>query len=77
MLSQPIGSGNAVISVIAFTDVNLQEEGLDSQAVEGNGEDLDAIQLGVLGDSPHQVVEGITDDSEAIHQVLRDGVCQV
>ena len=43
MLSQLIGSGNAVISVIAFTDVNLQEEGLDNQAVEGNGEGLDAI----------------------------------
>ena len=77
VLSQPVASGNAVVSAIAFADINLgQKEG---QVVEGDSEDSDAIRLGMLRDGTRQVVEDpdVTDDSEVIHQVLRDGACRV
>ncbi|KAF8553830.1 hypothetical protein OG21DRAFT_1177121 [Imleria badia] len=77
VLSQPLASGNAVVSAIAIADINSgQTEGQDQdrQVAEDDAEDLEAEQL---GDGTRQVVGGAADGSEAIHEVLRDGACRV
>ena len=79
VLSQPIASDNAVVSEIAFADVT-RGQGRD-QAVEGDEDDEEAIQLEVLGNGIHQVVEGDhdeDDDSGAIRLEARGNrTCQV
>ncbi|KAF8547884.1 hypothetical protein OG21DRAFT_837284 [Imleria badia] len=75
VLSQPAARGNAVVSAIAFADIDPgQGEG---QVADGDGEDSEVIQLEVLGDGTRQVVEGDADDSDAIQLVISNGACQV
>ena len=53
VLSQPVAGGDAVVSAIAFADVNPgQEEG---QEAEGGEDDLEEIRLEVSGNSTQQV----------------------
>lgn len=51
VVSQLIASGNAGVSAISFADANPEE----GQAVDGNADDLEAIQLEVVGDSARRV----------------------
>ena len=73
--SQPAASGNAIMSGIAFADVNSEDR--EHQAVEGDGEESEAIRLEALGDNMHQAVEGSADNSDAIQLALRDVAYQV
>ena len=52
VLSQAIASEDAVVSAIAFADVNPGQEG---QAVEGGEGDSEGIKLELLGDGTQQV----------------------
>ncbi|KAF8547878.1 hypothetical protein OG21DRAFT_1516903 [Imleria badia] len=73
VLSQPDSRGNAVVSAIAFADIDPgQGEG---QVANGDAEDSEVIQLEVLGDGTRQVVEA--DDSDAIQLAISNGACQV
>ena len=51
VISQPVADENAVVSAIAFADVN---PGRGEGQVEGDVEDPEAIRLEVLGDGARQ-----------------------
>ena len=53
MSSQAVANEDAVVSAIAFADVNPGQE--EAQAIEGGEGDSEGIRLELLGDGTQQV----------------------